>query len=112
MESGGGKNHVMLLRSAMPADKAAAGAKVAAEQMHMEMMDTIKVEGPISTRTATMTATAGSPQQPVFVRTEGAQMAMPLDKGAATEDLGHQVVNGVLARGTRTTITIPRPDRQ
>ena len=32
--------------------------------------------------------------------------AMQADKGT-TEDLGDQIVNGVMARGTRSTITIP-----
>lgn len=69
-------------------------------EIHKEMLDKAKVEA---------TATAGvrvmSDTQDVFTRAVAMPMAA-LQKGAA-EDLGDQMINGVMAHGTRNTITIP-----
>lgn len=69
-------------------------------ELHTEMLDKIKAETTATNRVRVMSGT-----QDVFTR----GVAMPLtllDKGAA-EDLGDQMINGVMARGTRNTITIP-----
>jgi hypothetical protein len=62
-------------------------------------------------KTATATAMATTTQDMVFTRVEtgpgvGGLAGIKQDQGAV-EDLGTQIINGVPAQGTRSTITIP-----
>jgi len=69
-------------------------------ELHKEILDKAKAE---ATATAGVRVMSGT--QDVFTRA----VAMPLtslDKGTP-EDLGDQMINGVMAHGTRNTITIP-----
>jgi hypothetical protein len=66
------------------------------------MLDKMKAEGQAQGRmTTTATASSG-----VFTRVEAVPAMMVGDKGS-TEDLGDQMLGGVMAHGTRSTITIP-----
>lgn len=102
-ETSNGKSHVMMMRSGSFAG--AAGEKgiaiMPAPEMHPEMLDKMKAEGQMQARTM-----VGTRQNVLTRAVEATPIIMPLQKGAA-EDLGDQIVNGVMAHGTRSTITIP-----
>jgi hypothetical protein len=104
-ESANGKSRVLMMRSgsftALP-DKAALQdhlTSTAGElQVHKELVEKAKAE-------AMATTSVASANGPMIARTLIAP-AIPAEKGN-TEDLGDQVINGVMAHGTRSTITIP-----
>jgi hypothetical protein len=80
------------------------GAGVAG-QPNIVMMDKLKAE--IAAARPVAGVAAVQSQEMVFARTEeGAHMSAEA-KSAAAEDLGTQIINGVPAQGTRSTITIP-----
>jgi hypothetical protein len=57
-------------------------------------------------KAATATAMATASQDMVFTRAEAVTAGKEAERGAV-EDLGTQIINGVPAQGTRSTITIP-----
>ena len=101
-ESANGKSRVMMTRTGtFPAtapgvEKTVILAPQAEAQMHKELLEKARAE-------AAATAVSGPN---VFTRIAAAPMTAS-EKGAS-EDLGDQLINGVMARGTRTTITIPQ----
>lgn len=118
-ETSNGKTKVMMMRSSSVTTSSGAGAgsgagygfasaasgtgektytvTADAPELHKEMLDKMKAEAGAASGVRVMTRD---------VTTRVTASAMPAEKGA-TEDLGDQMINGVMAHGTRSTITIP-----
>lgn len=105
-ETSKGRSKVMMLRSSgfSTSSAVSAGGEKAitinnvGPELHTEMLDKVRAEGAATAGYRVMTNDV--------TRVVTALPAMQADKGT-TEDLGDQIVNGVMARGTRSTITIP-----
>ena len=113
-ETSNGKSHMIMRSGSFNA--AAADRTVTVmppPEVQKDMLEKMSAERQVQGRTMIAgavggtigTAVAGG--QNVFTRIEAAPAAMPLDRGAV-EDLGDQIVNGVMAHGARTTLTIPQ----
>jgi hypothetical protein len=89
--------HKMVFRMNGPNGPQTQGAMIMMDKMKSEMiarpMQITSAAGPVAGNIA-------------FTRAEPA-MALKEDQNAAAEDLGTQMINGVPAQGTRSTITIP-----
>lgn len=118
-ETSNGKTKMMMMRSSGFATSTLAGAGAGygystgssgggektftvttdAPELHKEMLDKMKAEAGATAGVRVMTSTQD-------VMTRVTTSAMPAEK-SATEDLGDQMINGVMAHGTRSIITIP-----
>jgi len=101
-ETNNGKSHVMMMRSGsmagVPGEK---GMMIGPPpELRKEMVDKMKAEVQMQNGIASAGGAVFSTRMDTIATT------MPPEKGAS-EDLGDQIVNGVMARGTRSTITIP-----
>jgi hypothetical protein len=112
-EAMNGKSKVVMLRSgsftsAIPAERGVVSDRLITlpaptpDQLHKEILDRKEV---VDRGRTEMGFAANAAAGAAFARTMVAP-AMPLEKGVS-EDLGDQVINGVMARGSRSTITIP-----